>query len=502
MKEPIVSNAYKSRLFILFFVFCAVLYLFFPSANHTGDAWAYAGGVKQGTELFSPHHLFYSATLFLLFHGMEKLLPLSDAMAFSTAFNGIVAWFSIYILFHILRINKVSKGKTLALLSIAAFSYGFWRFATENETYIFPIFFSLIATLFFAKFQKANSVYFALLSGIFAAIAALYHQSHIFWWLGLGIGFLILNRRQGLVYFSGAILIPLSYILVLHYYALQNIDFNNLREFVLTDVYKGAAGFAFKPHFLLMGVINFGRTFFQMHGMVFFLIKEQWLFALPVLLALVGMIYTLTVLIRKHDWKIQNKVFFYSCLLIFVLQWAFAVYNNGNAEFMAMLPALLCILLGSVKNVSLKMLYALGGSLFVWNFFLAILPMHIYKWNANSEIAEWTILHSDAYFIATEHALIENLIYYKTGSLPQNILKAPSSYKQYDKNTQPLKMQIDSLLQKGKIVYSDYGGKPALMDRGKILGYYDAEDITLHYKKRVVAKFHTKLGDYEIFELK
>ncbi|MDR1371509.1 MAG: hypothetical protein LBJ17_00075 [Dysgonamonadaceae bacterium] len=37
------------------------IYLFFPSINPTGDVVAYAVNVREGSDLFMPHHLLYNA---------------------------------------------------------------------------------------------------------------------------------------------------------------------------------------------------------------------------------------------------------------------------------------------------------------------------------------------------------------------------------------------------------------------------------------------------------
>ena len=64
------------------------------------------------------------------------------------------------------------------------------RYATENEAYIVPLFFALLASLNWVRFLKEKNDRFALYAGLFASLAVLFHQTYIFWWAGLLAAFL------------------------------------------------------------------------------------------------------------------------------------------------------------------------------------------------------------------------------------------------------------------------------------------------------------------------
>ena len=57
------------------------------------------------------------------------------------------------------------------------------RYVTEGETYIIPLFFSLMASYGASRKQSAFGC------SMLAALACLFHQIHVFWWMGLALFF-------------------------------------------------------------------------------------------------------------------------------------------------------------------------------------------------------------------------------------------------------------------------------------------------------------------------
>ena len=61
-------------LLVLFFI--GIVYGLFPSVNNTNDAYMYAADIREGVDLFYPHHLLYNVLGYVccqLFHIHETL---------------------------------------------------------------------------------------------------------------------------------------------------------------------------------------------------------------------------------------------------------------------------------------------------------------------------------------------------------------------------------------------------------------------------------------------
>ena len=91
---------------------------------------------------------------------------------------------------------KLTEKQVVIITCLSGLSFSVVRYATENETYIVPLFFALLASYNYLKFITTGRNRYALYAGIWAAISVLFHQTYIFWWLGLLIGFMIEKRKK------------------------------------------------------------------------------------------------------------------------------------------------------------------------------------------------------------------------------------------------------------------------------------------------------------------
>jgi hypothetical protein len=403
----------------------------------------------------------------------------------------------------VLKLLGKEGWERVGLLGIAAFSFGFWRFATENETYTLPVLFSLLGTLYFIRFQSDKGRMSAFLSGLFAAIACLYHQIHVFWWLGILIG--VLNSKKikpVIAYMLTVLLVPLAYVLVLVLYNNEVLSIRNLWQFAMHDFYSGGAGYAIGSQHFTLGAINFIRTFVQVHGIISHLshnVVLKWLFLLvPVLVA--GYFFV------RATWKkgllsarISNGLVFRIHALIFILQFLFAIYNVGNAEFMAMLPALFVICLACTKGIKPMAFPYLAGGLLVWNLFLGVVPFRLLHLSADLDIAESK--EARTFLVASEHGIISNYIYYKDGELPVTVLKPPSYYIARNKPLDSLRTFIDTRLSQGLEVYTDCTGRPALVSRASIVNAEADAAFFRDYTLEPVAGYATNASPHTVFRV-
>ncbi len=60
-KGKFLCNLDQSLL-VLFFI--GIVYSLFPSINNTNDAYMYAADIREGIDLFYPHHLLYNVLKF------------------------------------------------------------------------------------------------------------------------------------------------------------------------------------------------------------------------------------------------------------------------------------------------------------------------------------------------------------------------------------------------------------------------------------------------------
>ena len=190
-------------------IIICLLFLLLPTANSSVDAVGYAGDIKWESNLFSPHHLLYNAFGWLLYN-----LFGGDVLSLMKALNAILAGASVLVLGEILKKRNLPTSQVINFMLLAGGSFGLMRFATDNETYLMPILFSLLASWSFLRYREQTL--WLLLSGILAALAVLFHQLHVWWWLGLLVGIIRLKSWKAIFsYALPALMIPLAYLWVL-----------------------------------------------------------------------------------------------------------------------------------------------------------------------------------------------------------------------------------------------------------------------------------------------
>ena len=347
-----------------------LLYVLMPSINHSGDSFTYAWSIHAGEELFSPHHLLYNSFYYLL----QRVFGVSDTLAFICLMNGLFAvgclLFSNAILF------KFVDGKTRAYLLIFLGScFGFMRYATTGEAYIVPLFFSLCAS--WAALERRPAYVVALL----AAIACLFHQVQVFWWIGLLWFVLVSDKEYRLKHFLQygivSCIVPVAYLLV---FSLTTSDSSSIFEYLVHDyVYNEGVDFKVTARSLLLTPISFVRTFYQVHGYMLSLVQRFWIVGVAliasVVLGLMGCINLWHTRLSK-DKNLFDRQFATCHLIIFILQLLFAFISDGNAEFMVMLPFALMFFLFARYRFERLAMWAFALSIFLWNLSAGLIPYH------------------------------------------------------------------------------------------------------------------------------
>jgi hypothetical protein len=190
------SGPILSGLILLFFF---ALYLIFPSGFSTTDGWNYAAEIKYAGEIFHPHHLLYNAFGYVFCYLPSKAgLGILECLK---AMNAIFAVLALFVVQMILRRFDKNELYVIEVTCLAGFSFSVMRFATENETYILPLFFALIASYNFLKFSLTTNQKYAFYAGIWMTISVLFHQIFIFWWLGILAGIIISKRTKPVLWY-------------------------------------------------------------------------------------------------------------------------------------------------------------------------------------------------------------------------------------------------------------------------------------------------------------
>ena len=478
----------KTHILLIFFF---IIYALFPTNNSTIDAYYYASCIKYEQDLFHPHHLLYNFFGYLIYKTVN-LFGLNIApLGLMKIINSIAAVTCLYLFTLILKELKKNNSQILLLTFISASCFGFMRFATEDENYIIPIIFSLIASYYFIKFINYNKHKLLFLSGLFASVACLFHQIHIFWWLGLLLGVIIYfkNFKSFFIYLIPSAIVPLVYLAV--FICINNHDFNifniyNFTDFIVRDFNTGSSelnfGFSNLSLNLYLTLVSFVRTFIQIHGIIPCLIQNNYIFIIPAIIFLTALILIILQIFKtKINCKLAYKQFINTHFFILAFQFLFAFYSVGNVEFMVMIPFLFLIIISEYLIISNKILTISGIALLIWNFAYGIFPPNYYKYNDNLKIIKLIKTQPDNIFILTDDNLINNQIYYYFGDqINKNIFKTPSNLKSRYLPLSNLDKQIKLCISKKNKVYTDCIYKQEVLNR---LSIFENNENTVFFNK-------------------
>jgi len=445
----------------LFFTAVGLLYALFPTNNSTEDALGYAANIKYGEDLFSPHHLLYNWFQYQIVKLASGLYGQVDVLNLTKFVNTFFALCCFLVQFRIFEKLNIRRNENLLLLSITAFSFSFLRFGTENETYIIPIAFSLVSTYFYLKTLLKPSFLSIFLASIFGSIACLFHQIHVFWWLGLLIGYLIYLKswKYALAYISASLVVPIVYLMVMIYGRGDVITLENFIHFVFFDFYRGSAKTEFGFINFVMLCISIARSFFQVHALILRLINANGLFIIPLFVCMFSAAFAAW-LVVKNQWlskrEAMNDPFLKTSIFVIALQCLFALYAVGNVEFLVMIPVLVTFTLFYYFKFNLRLLVVLSCLLLTWNFSFWLFPSNKFRFFNDEVLVDYIVKHPGNMFLVA-NPLVHNHVYYKTG-IDNNEKIAVLANVQSDQ-------VFDDLLLQHKEIYTDIIGKPRVFSR-------------------------------------
>ncbi|MDP2175644.1 MAG: hypothetical protein Q8K70_06995 [Bacteroidota bacterium] len=466
-----------------------LVYFLLPNQNPQIDSWYYAACVKHHHELFNSHHLLYNVWGHCFYTFLKFVFPHIEAIKALNFMNALSATVSLFVLFRILKNMGTQALTALWLTLFCGVSFGFWRFASDAETYSLPLMFALLATLFYSDTKKYTSVWCAL----FSVLAILTHQLYIWWAVALFLGHLLSKSQKNTLAFSIILLfVPLVYYVS---YLLLDSDTNGFINFILGEYSKGNAGIHLSGQTLLLGGINLIRTFVQVHGNMIYLFNEFGSFYWFLILLILYFVFKNFKLknLQFVEAKLSKNALFFVALIGFVLHFLFALVSDGNAEFMSMLPFLMVIGLAAMfefKNV--RLLATFTVLLFVWNLSFAILPNHFKNISQVNLQVKYTIQNPHEIFVWTDKPLVENQVDY--------VLGFTHSIRYIKKD----EVNIDSMthiLKQGKKVYTDIGLQTTHWTRASMIEKQSETDLNRYFKFNKVDSFENLYGKNYIYQL-
>lgn len=434
---------FKSLLPFFFLTGLFAVFFLLPNSNLTIDSWYYAACVKHQYDIFgNSHHLLYNFFGLQTWHFLNLIYPVGVVKAL-LIMNAFAASISLILFIQIVKLGGYSLSNAVIITVLAASSFGFLRFATDAETYVLPIMWTLASAY---AYLKSNTLVNTFLAAVFAVIAICSHQLQIWWALALFIytwKFSGRGIKHGLLLSSVLLITPFIYY---QFYVVGRYCNVSFLGFLLGQYNSGGAGIDISIKALLFTFVNFFRTFLQVHGQISFLFSQFFILACLVLITLVGLVY-LVFTKRQEILKIEKKNSNNRTALLFLLtaifNLIFAFLSSGNAEFMAMLPFLLVAFMAFKFQLTFDNTLMMPASIIlVWNLCTGIIPSSQLNISRTDTQVNFYKQHSEALFVFENKAQVENQICYQYGFKDQGRFIKLSEIKQ----------NLDS----GKTIYTDY----------------------------------------------
>jgi hypothetical protein len=187
-----------------------------------------------------------------------------------------------------------------------------------------------------------------------------------------------------------------------------------------------------------------------------------------------------------------------------LFQLGFAIFSEGNAEFMIMLPMLFILIVNGFFQFHTKILFYIALPLLLWNISFGLFPNHHYDFQNHTKTIDFINSHKGAVFILSDDVLVQNRIYYQTGkNWDTGIYKSPASLGIRDKEITKLKVRIDSCLAAKIAVYTDCIDEPVILSRKTYLQKNENEVFFNQYalqKADSIAAFAGMRYFYKILE--
>lgn len=454
-------NSLNLKTHFLFPAILCICYFIFPTQNADIDSWYYASCIKYNKELINSHHLIFNVIALGFYHFLQFFSPNIEAISAINAMNALAASLSLLFSFKIFKQLDCNNINASIYTFFCGASFGFFRFATDAETYILPIFFSLLSTYYLIKNKNPFQLF---LSALFSVLAVLTHQLHIWWTLALFLYLLFkkeYNSNSKILFSTALLIVPVFYYLAFNISGFKG----NLFQFILGEYNKGNASIDVSWLSFKLSFINLFRSFIQVHGNIYYIFQAHPFICIGIaLICLFGAASAIQSIFKTSYTKgLSKKMGFFPkfktqfnslFLMALIFHFCFAFLSSGNAEFMAMIPFLLTFFIASkYQLVKINFTILATLTLFIWNLSFGILSHSILDIKKVDKQVQFITQNPQSIFISENKNLIENQLTYQFGFMDRpNLYKsniAPSEIKKLIQ--QDFKIYTDIKLQKGPI---------------------------------------------------
>ena len=315
----------------------AAIYFSTLSVNHNEaeDSTHFLYSISYGSlsDQFHPDHLFYNFVNYAFLH-LWRFFGYEANVEFTTKFINIIAALSVLWLLYIItsKLNFPVLLKYFCMASLA-FSYGFWWYSVECETYIIPILFMLLCIhrLFLIRqdfFRLSNH----LLLGVFNALAILFHKQNILLIIVILLGYFLIfyekQRKLGWIKFVSMMtsyamicgfIVLFSYLAVA-IFIMRLFNFKDIITWAIHPfVLEGLAELNISD--ILKAMIGFGRIFIGGHYIFYFPTIAIFIQKMMPSFSLKEEIFLI------KDFSIFKSIFLYSITLILFLLTLYVIFQ-------------------------------------------------------------------------------------------------------------------------------------------------------------------------------
>jgi hypothetical protein len=284
----------KEKLYIVAILsVIAAVYFLTLSVNHNeaDDSlhFLYSISYCSLSDQFHPDHLLYNFINYTFFH-LWRLFGYEGSAEFPVKLVNIIAALSVLWLLYVIasKLKFPVLLKYFCIISVA-FSYGFWWYSVECETYIIPMIFILLC---FHRLILIREDFFNvtnhLFLGAFNALAILFHKQHTLLVVIIFLGYILIfyeNQKKiawkkfmsmTIIYTAICGFIVLFSYLLVAVFIQGFINFNDIANWVM-HLDAISKDFGWHIYDLPNAIIGFCRIFIGGHYIFYFSIFSELL---------------------------------------------------------------------------------------------------------------------------------------------------------------------------------------------------------------------------------
>lgn len=177
------------------------------SQEQRPDALGHLIAIREGQNLFHPHHLLYNPIIRAAHRAVQVFWPDADLLVIAQLHNifwAVLLLVAVFLIFH----SFLSNALALSWTGFVLFSAGFWVCSTQVESYIPALsLLYIIAAILFLRPDWVRTRTGTATIVILFALSALYHQAFSIFFVPLAYALIVRAGRaySGLIFVAGLV---------------------------------------------------------------------------------------------------------------------------------------------------------------------------------------------------------------------------------------------------------------------------------------------------------